>query len=73
MRNFSARLKHFTGLLFQSHDYRYYGSRKILAPPSLRLRKHADLGTYDFAKFGPCNISLGSLRLPAPEAGDFVE
>jgi len=45
----------------------------MLALPPLRLRKHAEPGAYDFAKFGICNISLGSLRLPAPEAGDFVE
>ena len=73
MTTFSGRLTHFTGLLRQSHDYRYYESRKILAPPPLRLPKHADLGAYDFAKFAPCDISLGSLRIPAPEAGDFVE
>jgi hypothetical protein len=74
MTNFSARLTHFTGLLLQSRDYRYWErKKKILVAPPLQLRKHADLGAYDFAKFAPCDISLSSLSLPALEAGDFVE
>jgi hypothetical protein len=56
----------------QSHDCSYYESR-VLTPPPLRLQKHADLGAYDFAHFAALNISLGSFKLPAPEAGDFVE
>jgi hypothetical protein len=57
----------------QSRDCSYYESRRILTPLPLRLKKHADLGAYDFAHFAACNIRLGLLKLPALEAGDFVK
>ena len=49
-------------------------SRPIPAFPALWLQKHADLRAHGFAHcLPPCDISLGSLTLPSPEADDFVE
>jgi hypothetical protein len=58
--------------LSQSHVGSCYVSRPILSPPQLWLLKHTDLRAHYFAHF-PNLISLGSLTLPAPEAGDFVK
>jgi hypothetical protein len=46
---FSASLANRTAFLLQSRDCGCYGSRKILAPPLLRLRKHTDLRAHGFA------------------------
>ena len=48
---FSASLWNLTALLPQSRDYICYVSRRILAPPLLRLQNHTDLRTNDFAYF----------------------
>ena len=70
---FSARL-HLVVLLPQSCDCSYYASRLILAPPPLGSQQHDGLRAHDLAHFPDLrDISLGSLRSPAPEAGDFVE
>jgi len=73
MKTFSARLTNLTVLLPQSHDCSYYVSRRILTPPSLLLQKHTDLLHTTLRILQASDISLGSLTLPAPEAGDFVE
>ena len=65
---FSASLTHLTALLPQSRDTSCYVSRPILAPPPLWLHKH----TWSARTLPTCDVSLGSLTLPAPEAGDFV-
>jgi hypothetical protein len=48
MTTFSASLTNLTALLPQSHNYSYYVSRPILAPPPLWLQKNTDLRTHDF-------------------------
>jgi hypothetical protein len=74
MTTFSASLINLTTLLPQSRDISIYASRQKLKPRtpmiaqtrrSTRTRLHAPPPTSD--------ISLGSLTLPAPEAGDFVK
>jgi hypothetical protein len=73
MKSFSASLTNLTALLPQSHDFSYYVSSSVLAPPLLGLQKHIDLRAQDFAHSPTCDSSLGSLTLPAPEAGSFME
>jgi hypothetical protein len=50
----------------KSHDCSCHVSRRILASPPRFMRRR-------FRSFPACDITLGSLTLPAPEAGDFVE
>jgi len=57
-----------TNRLPQSRDCNCYLNIRILASTPLWLQKHTDL----HALF-TCDISLGSLKLPTPEVGDFVE
>jgi hypothetical protein len=71
-----ASLTNLTALLPQSRDCSCYVSGPLLAPAPLRLQKHADVLTYAHTiprTVPTCDISLGSLTLPASEAGDFVE
>ena len=72
IKTLSASSTNPTVLIPQSRDSIYYVSRPILAPPSLcrnmLIYAHATSHTRL-----PCDISLGLLILPAPEAGDFVE
>jgi len=49
MTLFSASFTDLTAILPQSHDCTCYVSRRILAPPPLRLQKHADPRAHDFA------------------------
>ena len=73
MTSFSVSLKKLTDLLPQSRDSSYYVSRLILAPLQLSLQKHIDI-THKTSRTLPiCDISVGSLTLPALEAGEFVE
>jgi hypothetical protein len=46
---FSASRTYLTALLPQSHDWSWYVSRPILAPPLFWLQRHADLRAHDFA------------------------
>jgi len=73
MTTFSASLTKLTPLLPQSRDCNCYVSRPILAPPPLGLQQHADLCAHDSRTLPTCDTSVGSLTLPVPEAGDFVE
>ena len=50
MTTLSASLTILTSLLLQSRDISCYVSRPILAPPPLRLQKHADLRAHYFAQ-----------------------
>jgi len=69
LTTFSAGLTNLTVLLPLLHDCNYSVSRQILAPPPLRLTY-----THTTSRTLPtCNIMLGWLTLPAPEAGDLVE
>jgi len=43
MKTFSASFTNFTGLLSQSHDWRCYVNRRVLAIPPIWLQKHTDL------------------------------
>ena len=70
---FCSGLTKFTALLPQLHDRSCYVSRPILAPQPLWLQKHTDLRAHDFAQSPDLWFSLGSLNIPVPEAGDFVE
>jgi len=69
----NASLTNFTVLLPQSRDTSCYVSRPTLALPPLWLHKHTDLLAQNFAHFHEWSPDFGSLPLPAPEAGDFVE
>jgi len=73
MKTLRASLTNLAALLPHSHDRSCYVSRPILAPPPFRLQKLTDLHEHDFAHSPTCDISLGWLRVPGPEAGDFVE
>ena len=74
MTTFSASLTNLTPLLPQSRDSSCYVSRPILAHPPLWLQEHADLYAHTTSRIlRTCDVSLGSLTLPAPEAGEFVE
>jgi len=68
----TARLANLVAFLPQSHDRSHQVSRRILAPPPVcrntLIYAHTTLRT-----FLTCDISLGSLTLPAPEAGDIEE
>jgi len=51
-----------------------YVSRRLLALSPLWLQKHTDLRAHNFAHaLSTRDVSLGTLTLPAPEAGDLVE
>jgi hypothetical protein len=69
--NFSASLTNVTVPLPQSHDYSCYVSRRILAPPPPRPQKHTYLRAHDRALSRL--VTSGSLILPAPETGNFVD
>ena len=71
--NFNASLTNLTVLLSESRDCSYYDRRRILAPPPFRLQNHTDLRVQDIVHTPSGNISLGSVTLLAPEAGDIVE
>jgi len=73
MTTLSVSLKNLTLLLPQSRDCSCYVSRPILAPPPLGLQQHTDLRAHDSRTLPTCDTSVGSLILPVPEAGDFVE
>ena len=73
MTTFSASLTNLTPLLQQSRDYSCYVSSPVLVPPPLELQQHADLFAHDSRTLPICDISVGSLTLPVPDAGDFVE
>jgi hypothetical protein len=68
MTTFSASLTNITVLLPQSHDCSCYVSKRVLALSPLSLQKHTDLRAHDFLWH-----QLRLAKLPAPEAGDFVE
>jgi len=73
MKTLNANLASLTVLLLQSHDRSCYSSRPIMAPPLLRLYEtHWSSGTR-LRALPTCDTSLGWLRLPGPEAGDFME
>jgi hypothetical protein len=73
MTTFSASLTNHTALLPQSRDSSRYVSRPILAPPLLWLQKHTDYAHTTSRTVPTCDVSVGSLTLPASEAGGFVE
>lgn len=73
LTTYSASLTNRTVLSFQWHDCNYYVSRQIMASSPLitvdpLIKAHTTLRTLP-----SCDISWGSLTLPAHEAGDFVE
>jgi len=73
MKTLSANLANLIVLLLQSHDSSCNVSRPIIAPPTLQLHKtHWSSGTR-LRTLPTCDISLGWLRVPGPEAGDFME
>jgi hypothetical protein len=49
MTTFSVSLTNIMALLPQSHDYSYYGSRRIPSPPPQRLQKHTGQRAHCFA------------------------
>jgi len=49
MKTFSASLSNLKVRLPKSHDCSCYVSRRILAPPLIRLQKHTDPRAHDFA------------------------
>jgi hypothetical protein len=69
----SSCLTNFTVLLPQSHDCSCNVSSRLLESRPLRIQKHNDVGTHNFARSPDLDISLGSLTLTALDAGDFVE
>jgi hypothetical protein len=74
MTTFSASLTILTVVLPQSHDCSCYVSRTVLAPPPLWLQKHTLIYAHTTPRTLPgCDTCLGSLKSPAPAAGDFVE
>jgi hypothetical protein len=73
MTTFTVSLTNVTVLLPQSRDNSCCVSRPLLAPPPLCLQKHADYAHMILRTVPTCDLSLGSLTLLAPEAGDFVE
>jgi hypothetical protein len=73
MTIFSASLTNLTALLHQSHDCSYYVSRPMLAPPPSDCRDTLIYAHTASRTLPTCDISLDTLTLPAPEAGDFVE
>ena len=76
MTSFSTSLTNLTTYLPQSHDRNCYIRRPVLAPPPVWLQKHTDLLIYTYTishTLSTCDISLGSLSLPAFAAGDVVE
>ena len=70
IRDWTASLTKRTVLFPQSHDCSCYVSTPILAPPPLWLSKHTDIRAHDFRVLSRL---LGSLTLPALEAGELVE
>jgi len=68
MTAFRASLSNLMALLPQSHDCNCYVSRRTLAPPPLWLQRQIEWYTLNLPT---CGISLGTLMLPALEAGDF--
>jgi hypothetical protein len=78
MKTLQARLTNLSVLLLQSCDCSYYVSRRILASPPPPTPGSDSRNTLIYARmtwrtFPTCEVSLGSLTLPASEAGDFVE
>jgi hypothetical protein len=71
MSTYSSSLTNLTVLLPQSHDCSYYVSRKTLVPftPS-DCRNTLIYGHANLHNLPTCDISLCSLKLPTPEAGD---
>jgi len=66
----SASLTNLTALLPQSHDYGCYIKKRILAPP--RLCSNTLVYAHTTSRTLPnCDVSLGSLKLPAAETGGF--
>jgi len=74
MTTISASLTNLTALLPQSHDCSCYVNRRILTPAPLQLLEKKMTCAHKTLRNHPaCDNSLGSLTLPAPELGDFVE
>ena len=73
MTTFSASLIKLTALLPQSRDYSCYVSRPILSPPRSDCRNTLIYAHTNSRTLPTCDISLGSITLPASEAGDFVK
>jgi hypothetical protein len=71
MTTFRAGLTNLTALLPQSHDSSCYIIRRIVAPPPhwLHTLNYAHTTTRTLPS---CDVRLGWLMFPAPEAGDFV-
>ena len=72
IKTHSASFTDPTVLLPQSRDNSYYVSRTILAPQSL-CRNTLIYAHTTSPTLLPCDISIGPLIFPAPEAGEFVE
>jgi len=73
MTTFSAILTNLTALVPQSHDSSHYLSRAILALNRPECRNTLIYAHATSPNLPTCVISLLSLTLPAPKAGDFVE
>jgi len=71
MTTFRESLTNLTAFLPQSHGTSCYVIRRILAPPPHWL--HTLNYAHTTSRTLPsCDVSLGCLTLPAPDAGDFV-
>ena len=73
MTAFSVSLTNVTALLPQSRGNSRYVSRRILAIPPQDCRNSPMYAQTNSSTLLTHDISLGSLTLPTPEAGDFVE
>jgi hypothetical protein len=73
MTTFSASSTNVMAFLPQSRYYTCYVSRRILATPPQDCRNPPMYAQTNSCTLLTHDISLGSLTLPAPETGDFVE
>jgi len=73
MTTFNASLKNLTALLLQSCDCSCYVSRPTLAPPLSDCRNTLIYAHTILRTLPTYVISLISLPLPAPKAGDLVK
>jgi len=73
MTTISANLTKLTALLLQSHDCSYYVTRRYWHLYHSNCRNKMTCAHTTLRNLPTCDNGLGSLTLPAPELGDFVE
>jgi hypothetical protein len=73
MKTFSASLTNLMALLLHSHDCSCYLSRLKLTSHGEDSRKTLTHEHTTSPSLTTCDISPGSVTLPAPEAGEFME